>query len=88
MSIFEGIMLACFGFAWPVSILKTYRSKTTKGRSLLFQFVLLTGYLSGIVHKILFSLDIVLVLYCINFAMICIDTSLLLYYRKHKDVVA
>ncbi|MCK9287617.1 MAG: hypothetical protein M0P29_08670 [Sphaerochaetaceae bacterium] len=85
MSIFESIMLACFGLAWPVNILKTVRTKTAKGRSLLFQIVVFTGYVSGIIHKLLFSLDIVLVLYCLNLVMVGIDTTLLLYYKKHRD---
>lgn len=86
MSIFEAMMLLCFGLAWPMNILKSIRSKTTKGRSLLFQLAILIGYLSGIIHKILYSLDIVMVLYCLNFVMVAIDISLFLYYRKRENL--
>lgn len=86
MSIFEAIMLLCFGLAWPMNILKSIRSKTTKGRSLLFQLAILIGYLSGIIHKILYSLDIVMVLYCLNFVMVSIDIGLFLYYRRKENL--
>jgi hypothetical protein len=76
MSIFEIIMLICFGLAWPVSILKSWTSKTNNGKSL---FVLM-GYISGILHKIYFLCDGVIVLYIINFTMVFID--ILLYIRN------
>ncbi|HPB42020.1 MAG: hypothetical protein EWM48_04010 [Sphaerochaeta sp.] len=84
MSIFETIMLACFGMAWPVNIMKTVRSKTARGRSLMFQAIILVGYISGIIHKLLYSLDIVLFLYCLNFVMVGIDGALLLYYKRKE----
>lgn len=84
MSIFEGLMLLCFGLAWPVSIVKALKSKTAKGRTPIFQIVLLLGYLSGITHKILYSMDIVLLLYCLNFAMVAVDTAIMLHYRKRE----
>lgn len=85
MSIFEGIMLACFGLAWPVNIYKTVATKSAKGRSLIFQVVVLIGYASGVIHKILYSYDLILILYCLNLVMISIDLVLLLYYHKYND---
>ncbi|MGI6432600.1 MAG: hypothetical protein ACOXZ4_01870 [Sphaerochaetaceae bacterium] len=85
MSIFEGIMLICFGVAWPMSIIKTLSSKSAKGRSLSFQFIIFFGYVSGIIHKLMYSLDIVLILYCINLIMVGTDAALLLYYKKYRD---
>ena len=87
ISFFEAIMLVCFGLAWPLNIIKSLRTKSTKGKSVFFLIVILVGYVAGITHKILYSRNIVLVLYCINFIMVSIDTSLYFYYR-HKERLA
>ncbi len=82
MSIFEVIMLVCFGAAWPVSIRKSYKSKSTGGKSLIFLVVVFTGYIAGIIHKILNSPDGVICLYILNSIMVFID--ILLYLRNTK----
>ena len=45
-------MLVCFGMAWPVSILKSWRSRTNKGKSRFFLLIVFVGYLSGLIHKL------------------------------------
>lgn len=82
MSIFEAGMLACFGLAWPMNIYKSYKSRTAAGKSLLFQWAILVGYVCGIIHKLLYSHDLVLYLYILNFAMVLFDTAL--YFRNKK----
>lgn len=82
MSIFEIGMLVCFGFAWPTAIYKSLKSKSIEGKSLLFIYVVITGYIFGIVHKFMYSLDFVVILYIINLLMVF--TDLLLYYRNKK----
>lgn len=82
MSIFETLMLLCFGCAWPFSIYTSYKTKTAKGKSLFFLVVLLIGYLSGILHKIFYSYDLVIFLYMLNFVMVAIDTGL--YVRNKR----
>lgn len=82
MSIFEIGMLVCFGFAWPTAILKSIKSKSIEGKSLLFIYVVMTGYMFGIIHKLMFSLDFVVVLYIINLLMVF--TDLMLYYRNKR----
>ena len=82
MSLFEAVMLICFGFAWPISMIRSYKSRSTKGKSVIFSFVILTGYVSGILHKILYSPDIVLVLYILNFLMVSADTAL--WFRNRR----
>lgn len=82
MSIFEVIMLICFGAAWPVSILKSLKSRTNNGKSLFFLIIVLAGYVAGILHKIFYYYDMVIILYMVNFTMISID--LLVYYRNSK----
>ena len=81
-SIFEICMLAFFGFAWPINIYKSIKSKSNKGKSVFFLYVILLGYISGITHKILYSRDIVLILYILNTIMVCIDITL--FYRNKK----
>lgn len=80
MSIFEVIMLVCFGLAWPLNIYKSLKTKSVEGKSCLFLYAIQIGYLSGIIHKILYNYDIVLVLYIINFIMVSID--IFLYHRN------
>jgi len=76
VSIFEALMLLCFGLAWPVSIYKSARSKTAKGKSLPFLVVVLVGYIFGIIHKILYAKDLVIILYVLNGLMVLIDLLL------------
>ncbi len=73
LSLFEVIMLICFGFAWPFSIVKSYKSRSTKGKSLLFLFIILIGYISGIIHKLIYSRDMVVFFYILNFFMVLVD---------------
>ena len=82
MSIFEIGMLVCFGFAWPTAIFKSIRSKSIEGKSLLFIYVVMAGYMFGITHKLIFSLDFVIVLYIVNILMVF--TDLMLYYRNKR----
>lgn len=82
MSIFEIGMLVSIGLAWPSNIYKSLKSRTAAGRSLTFQWAILFGYICGITHKILYSNDIVLYLYILNFIMVSIDTAL--YFRNRR----
>lgn len=82
MSFFEAGMLISFGIAWPFNIYKSIKSRTAKGKSVIFLIVLLIGYVFGIIHKMLYSKDIVLVLYWINLIMVSIDT--ILYFRNYQ----
>jgi hypothetical protein len=80
MSIFEAGMLICFGAAWPLSIHKSFKSKNNSGKSLFFLFVILTGYLSGIINKLFYNYDHIIFLYVLNFVMVFVD--ILLFYRN------
>jgi len=81
-SVFEAVMLLCFGIAWPVSIIKSIRSRSAKGKSGFFSVIVLAGYVSGITHKLLFSRDIVMALYFLNAAMVAAD--LCLWFRNRR----
>jgi hypothetical protein len=76
--IFEAGMLFCFGMAWPVSILKSWRSRTCKGKSLFFLLIVFVGYLSGLTHKLWWQAEIdgVVWLYLLNTFMVTVDGAL------------
>ena len=82
MSIFEAIMITSFGCAWPASIYKSYTSGSNAGKSLWFLIIVFAGYICGIMHKLLYSYDIVLVLYIINTLMVL--TDIFIYFRNEK----
>ena len=84
VKILETIMLICFGAAWPFSIIKSWKARTAKGKSLGFLFVILVGYIAGIAKVILsdgFG-GFFLIPYTINFAMVVCDTCL--YFRNSR----
>ncbi|MDD2233980.1 MAG: hypothetical protein PHZ11_04810 [Desulfitobacteriaceae bacterium] len=86
MSIFEIIMLICFGVAWPFSIYRSYTSKSVKGKSFIFLFVVFIGYIAGILHKIFYNFDNVIYLYTLNMVMVGIDMGLFLRNRKLTEI--
>ena len=75
-------MLFCFGFAWPLSIYRSYKSGTNAGKSLPFLYVVFFGYVSGTLHKIIYNFDPVIILYILNGLMVLID--IMLYYRNKR----
>jgi len=81
--IFEALMVICFGISWPVSIVKSWKSETAKGKSLVFLGFILIGYLCGMISKIIAGkITYVFVFYVLNFMMVSID--LCLYFRNTK----
>lgn len=82
MGIFEFLMLCCFGFSWPFSIAKSLRSRSTKGKSLLFMILIEVGYIFGIVHKVLNHFNWVTYVYGVLFFVVMID--IVLYFRNRR----
>jgi hypothetical protein len=81
--IFEAIMVVSFGISWPSAIIKSYTSRTAKGKSIIFLLFVIIGYLFGILSKFVAgNLTYVVVFYVINFVMVFID--LCLYFRNKK----
>jgi uncharacterized membrane protein HdeD (DUF308 family) len=88
--ILEIIMVLSFGASWPFNVIKSYKARTTKGKSLLFLLLIFFGYIAGICSKLtneaymaaFASKWYVLVFYCINFVMVGAD--LVIYVRNHK----
>ena len=90
--ILEIVMIVSFGASWPMNVVKSYKARTAKGKSLAFLCLILFGYVAGITGKFL-NPDYmaafaekwyVLVFYFLNFAMVSVD--LILYFRnRHLD---
>lgn len=82
MSIYEVIMLVSFGLSWPISIVKSWRSRQNGGKSLFFLIVVIIGYIGGILHKLIYANDFVTILYFINLFMVMTDAAI--YLRNMK----
>ncbi len=88
--ILEVIMIVSFGASWPLNVIKSYKSRSTKGKSLAFLCLIFFGYIAGITSKFLndaymssFSTKwYVLFFYVLNLIMVGID--LCLYARNRK----
>ena len=73
-SILETIMLVCFGFSWPLNVIKEYKSRTAKGTSLPFILLIITGYLAGISAKLITGqINYVLIAYLLNLAIVSLN---------------
>ena len=86
--ILEIIMVVSFGASWPFNVVKSYKARTTKGKSLVFLLCILFGYVAGILSKFLNpDFDFarkwyVVFFYILNFIMVAIDA--VLYIRNYR----
>lgn len=87
----EALMILCFGLSWPISIKKSYTSRTAKGKSLFFEVFIWIGYIFGIVRKFMllnqnpdqeWLFYLAWAFYFLNIIEISID--MLLYFRNKK----
>lgn len=80
-SILETVMLVCFGFSWPLNVIKAYRAKTAKGTSLPFILLIITGYIAGISAKLISGqINYVLIAYILNLAIVSLNV--IVYFRN------
>ncbi len=85
MSIFEILMLACFASAWPVSIYKGLTSKSIEGKSIRFSYIILFGYILGMLHKTFYAWDSVFYMYVFNALLVI--TDIVIYYRNKRRLL-
>ena len=79
----EAGMLVCFGFSWPLNVVKAYRAKTARGTSLAFIILIITGYIAGISAKIINNqFNYVLVVYFLNLAIV--SANVFVYIRNKR----
>lgn len=80
-SILETVMLVCFGFSWPLNVIKAYKAKTAKGTSLPFILLIITGYIAGISAKIIsHNINYVLIAYILN--LLIVSLNIVVYFRN------
>ena len=86
--ILEIIMIVSFGVSWPMNVMKSFKARTTKGKSLSFLCLIFFGYIAGIASKFTNEAYMaafaqkwyVLFFYCLNLIMVWMD--LILYARN------
>lgn len=86
----EIVMILCFGASWPFNVMKAYKARTAKGKSLLFLCLIIIGYIAGIASKFLneaYMASIgekwyVLFFYFLNLIMVSADLAM--YFRNKK----
>lgn len=80
-SIFETIMLVCFGLSWPLNVIKAYKARTAKGTSLPFIVLIITGYVAGITAKLVTNqVNYVLAVYILN--LVIVSANVIVYFRN------
>ena len=88
--ILEIIMIVSFGASWPMNVVKSYKARTAKGKSLAFLLLILFGYVAGIASKLLNAAYMecfgqkwyVLFFYFLNLTMVA--TDLVIYFRNKR----
>ena len=88
--ILEIIMIVSFGASWPLNVMKSWKARTTKGKSLPFLLLIFFGYIAGIASKLVNEAYMasfsekwyVLFFYCLNLVMVGAD--LILYVRNSR----
>ena len=86
--ILEIIMIVSFGLSWPANVMKSWKARSAKGKSVTFLCLILFGYVAGIASKFMnesymdefASKWYVLIFYCINLVMVSVD--IVLYFRN------
>ena len=86
--ILEIAMLICFGFSWPLNVIKSFKARTSKGKSLPFLLLIISGYIAGIASKFVNpAFDFadkwyVLFFYFLNLIMVSLDV--VMYARNRR----
>ena len=88
--ILEIIMIVSFGVSWPMNVMKSWKARTTKGKSLAFLCLIIFGYIAGIASKFVnpaYMADFsekwyVLFFYFLNITMVTVD--LCIYIRNYR----
>lgn len=86
----EIIMIVSFGASWPMNVMKSYKARTAKGKSVAFLLLIIFGYLAGIASKLINPVYMesfaskwyVLFFYVLNLLMVSVDLGL--YFRNRR----
>ena len=84
---FETLMLIGFGCSWPFNIAKSIKSKTTLGKSVYFEIIVIISYLLGVTAKLMIYNDTGVLQYSFWFYILdilLVTTDICLYLRNYK----
>lgn len=81
--VLEAGMLVCFGISWPFNIAKSLRSRTAKGKSVIYEILVVVGYLFGLAAKIILGdVNYVMIFYIVDILMV--TTDIVLTFRNRR----
>lgn len=76
-------MLVCFGISWPFNIAKSLRSRTAKGKSVIYEILVVVGYFFGLAAKIILGdVNYVMIFYIVDILMVTTDIVLTFSNRR------
>lgn len=85
----ETVMLLCFGFSWPVSLVKNLRAGSARSTSVAFMCLILVGYFAGIAAKVMtVGCNYVFYVYLFNVVMVLANLCVTLRNRRRDRRVA
>ncbi len=87
VQLFESMMMIVFGLSWPVNIAKSLRSRTTLGKSIGYEYMVMLGYTCGVIAKLISwqetgTLPYSLIFYIVDIALV--STDVVIYYRNRR----
>lgn len=88
ISIFELLFFVFIACAWPISMTRMIRNKSTQGKSVIFSLILLLGYVFGITGKFIYNPDWVVAVYFLNVLLISADTVIYFYIKNKYETEA
>lgn len=81
--VLEAGMLVCFGVSWPFNIAKSLRSRTAKGKSVIYEILVVVGYFFGLAAKIILGdVNYVMIFYIVDILMV--TTDIVLTFRNRR----
>ena len=87
--ILEAVMLVCFGFSWPISLIKNIRVRSARAMSLPFICLIITGYVAGIAAKAVSpnpTRGYVWFFYILNLTMVTCNLVVYFINRRHDRI--
>lgn len=88
-SVLEATMLVCFGFSWPINLIKNLKAKTAKSMSLKFLLLIIIGYIAGIAAKLInHNINYVLAIYFLNLAIVSVNLVVYFINKRYDKLRA
>ncbi len=90
---FEAFMLVCFGFSWPINLIKNIKLKSAKPMNLPFTLLIFVGYIAGITKlAIKYTATIyaqyIFYIYLLNFIFVAANIFVYFYNRRLDKIAA